>query len=414
MRPERIRALCSPDEPLEHAVSRVSKAMATEPLLDVQLAELLLGRGSDAALDQVTSLRILEILDRVSTGARLVCAIGQLLGDAHPLIRSKAAMVIGRRTENFDWLDAQLMSAEPRVRANMIEALWENRAPECLKVFMQYRDDVDSRVAGNALYGVYLCGEADAIPSVVRMAGDPDPKFRATAAWLMGKIGQPEFADVLRRMVKDESRGVKGSALKSLVRLNRVRGPGQGPGRSTAGGTAQTERKSIVPDNYFVTWQTEYSVNIDAIDLQHQAFVSLIRQLQEAMLEGRGRVFLETLMDRLVQYTNGHFPFEENMLREHGYEGLAEHIEQHQALSNQVIEFQQRIHDGEAVSNASVLLFLRNWLTDHIMQHDQKYAKALKIAKQVGKPAAPALPPPDPESIPAAEPAPESAPEQPV
>jgi hemerythrin-like metal-binding protein len=374
--------------------------MATEPLLDVQLAEVLLGRSSDPAPDQATSLRILEILDRVSTGSRLVCAIGQLLGDAHPQIRSKAAMVIGRRTENFDWIDTQLMGAEPRVRANMIEALWENRAPECLKVFSQYRDDGDCRVAGNALYGVYLCGEADAIPSVARMASDPDPKFRATAAWLMGKIGQPEFADVLRRMVKDESRAVKGSALKALVLLNRSAGFGQAPGRPTSAGTAQTERKSIVPDNYFVTWQAEYSVNIDAIDLQHQAFVSLIRQLQEAMLEGRGRAFLETLIDRLVQYTKGHFPFEENMLREHGYEALDEHIEQHRLLASQVLEFHQRIHDGEAVSNASVLLFLRNWLTDHIMQHDQKYAKALKVAKQLGKAAAPALPPPPPDPEP--------------
>jgi hemerythrin len=25
------------------------------------------------------------------------------------------------------------------------------------------------------------------------------------------------------------------------------------------------------------------------------------------------------------------------------------------------------------------MLFLRNWLTDHIMQHDQKYARVLKI-----------------------------------
>lgn len=378
MRPEKIRALCCPDEPLEHTLSLVGEAMEAEPFLDVQLAEFLLGRNSRAAQDQPIALRILEVLDRVSTGTRLARGIGQLLGHADPLIRSKAAMVIGRRMQNFDWIEAQLREAEPRVRANMLEALWENRAPECLKAFELYRDDGDNRVAGNALYGLYLSGEADAIPGVMRLASHADPKFRATAAWLLGKIGQSEFADVLRRMVKDESRIVKGSALKSLVRINRAAGSGPATGRPAAVGTALTEPKSHVPIDHFVAWQPEYSVHIDAIDRQHQALVALIRQLQEAMWEGRGRAFLETLIDRLVKYTNGHLRFEENMLSEQAYESLAEHIEQHRKLTGQVLDLQQRILGGEAVSNASVVLFLRHWLTDHILQDDQKYARAFE------------------------------------
>jgi hemerythrin len=135
-----------------------------------------------------------------------------------------------------------------------------------------------------------------------------------------------------------------------------------------------------MPDKYFVSWKAQYSVRIEAIDRQHQALIVLIRELQEAMWEGRGRAFQATLIDRLIAYTNEHLRFEEDMLSEHGYESLAQHIEQHSTLTSQVCELQQKIHDGEAVSNASVLLFLRNWFTDHIMQHDQKYARALRIA----------------------------------
>jgi len=365
-----MRALCSPDEPLERSVSLARKAMEAEPLLDAQLADLLLGRFPHQALDHPTALRVLEVLDRVSLGTSLARTIGPLLAHKDPLVRSKAALVMGRRTENFDWLEKQLTEAEPRVRANLIEALWESRAPECQKLFALYRDDDNCRVAGNALYGLHLTGTEDAVPSVMRMASHVDPKFRATAAWLMGKIGQPHFTEVLKRMVKDENRSVKGSALKALVRLNRAAGSAQAPVRAT-NGTPPTERKGQESDSYLVAWQPEYSVGIDAIDREHQALVALIRHLQEAMWEGRGRAFQSILVEQLVKYTDGHLPLEEKMLNEHGHEFPAEHIEQHRVLTSHVSELRQKLQDGAPVSNASILLFLRNWFTVHITQHDQ-------------------------------------------
>jgi hypothetical protein len=41
----------------------------------------------------------------------------------------------------------------------------------------------------------------------------------------------------------------------------------------------------------FVSWLPQYSLNIEAIDQQHQVLVMLLRQLQEAMWEGRGQAF---------------------------------------------------------------------------------------------------------------------------
>ena len=134
-----------------------------------------------------------------------------------------------------------------------------------------------------------------------------------------------------------------------------------------------------MPEDHFVSWKPRYSVHIDAIDRQHQTLVALIRQLQEAMWEARGRAFQNTLVDQLAAYTREHFLFEEDMLSKLGYEALAEHVEQHRTLTSQVCELQQKLHDNVAISNASLMLFLRNWLTDHIMRHDQKYAHALRI-----------------------------------
>jgi hemerythrin len=137
--------------------------------------------------------------------------------------------------------------------------------------------------------------------------------------------------------------------------------------------------QSRTADHYLLTWQPEYSVHIESIDSQHQVLVGMIRQLQEAMEEGRGRTFQSTLIAQLAAYTQVHFRFEEELMRQHGYDALAEHIALHNSLTGQVSELQQRIDQGRIVSNAALMLFLRNWLTDHIMQHDQKYARALSI-----------------------------------
>jgi len=146
-------------------------------------------------------------------------------------------------------------------------------------------------------------------------------------------------------------------------------------------------------DTYFVSWKPQYSVHIDTIDSQHKVLVALIRELQEAMWEGRGRAFQSTLIDQLVAYTRGHLRFEEEMMSENGYEFLAEHAEQHRLLTSQVCELQQKIHDGDAISNAYLMLFLRNWLLVHIMQHDQKFARTLKATEQPKEHAALAPPP---------------------
>ena len=130
--------------------------------------------------------------------------------------------------------------------------------------------------------------------------------------------------------------------------------------------------------DHLLTWQPEFSVHIEAIDRQHQLLVNFIRQLQEAMEEGRGRAFQGTLIQNLVTYTQFHFRFEEDLMREHNYEGLEKHAAQHAALTKQVEDLERRVHAGGYVSNASLILFLRHWLTDHILEHDKKYAGVIK------------------------------------
>ena len=76
-----------------------------------------------------------------------------------------------------------LTKRDPRVRANAIEALWGSDSALARGLFREASRDVNNRVAGNALLGLYLLGDTSAVPQILKMAAQPDPLFRATAAW---------------------------------------------------------------------------------------------------------------------------------------------------------------------------------------------------------------------------------------
>jgi HEAT repeat protein len=224
MSPKQILALCAPDEPLETTVARVKAAMQGEQSLDIQMTNLLLGLTNVPALDKRVTMHVLEVLDRVSSSTRVIRMMGQLVRVDDPLLRSRAALLVSRKIDSMEWVFGRMHDGDPRVRANILEGLWQNVHPACAAVFTQYREDRDSRVAANAVYGSYLRGAEDAMSWVMRMATHPNPQQRASAAWLMGVIGKLEFADILKRMVKHDERKVKGIALKSLARINRLAG----------------------------------------------------------------------------------------------------------------------------------------------------------------------------------------------
>src|ERR1039457_4245887 len=124
-------------------------------------------------------------------------------------------------------------------------------------------------------------------------------------------------------------------------------------------------------------WNPRYSVQIDSIDAQYQTLFQLAEELHTAMSAGRGKSTLSPILDRLVQYTMVHFAQEEQLMRIHGYPGLAAHKTLHEALTQQVQQFQADFHAGKTTITVELMIFLRDWLTAHIAGSDQKYAPFL-------------------------------------
>lgn len=122
-----------------------------------------------------------------------------------------------------------------------------------------------------------------------------------------------------------------------------------------------------------VEWREEMSVNNTLIDMQHKHLIGIINRLGEAMQQGKANVVLGGLIDELVSYTVKHFRDEERLFAASAYPHTDKHREKHVALVAKVEEFQKGFAAGRASMSISVLNFLKDWLTEHIMKTDKTY-----------------------------------------
>lgn len=132
-----------------------------------------------------------------------------------------------------------------------------------------------------------------------------------------------------------------------------------------------------------IEWSAELSVGINSIDEQHKKLVNMINALNDAMLTDSSHAILGKIFTGLATYTQQHFTYEENMFAEYGYVDSVEHKRQHSELIAQVLELKQRfIENPQGTMSVDLMLFLKRWLTNHIMRTDKEYAEFL-ISKGV-------------------------------
>jgi len=109
-------------------------------------------------------------------------------------------------------------------------------------------------------------------------------------------------------------------------------------------------------------WDASFDVHHTKINEQHVQLFELINDLEAHMHDGAK---LKALLDYAVM----HFHFEEHEFEAHHYADAVAHKAIHD----------QFVHDAVAATaggkvNADIIQFLKNWLVNHIMGSDMKYA----------------------------------------
>lgn len=122
-----------------------------------------------------------------------------------------------------------------------------------------------------------------------------------------------------------------------------------------------------------MTWSDEFSTGVHAMDEQHKELVRTLNELHSAMLAGGSASATGPLLERLVKYTHHHFAAEEALMTRTRFPKLAPHCSKHRDLTAQVEKFVARHQRGELAMNVELLVFLRDWLTTHILKEDRDY-----------------------------------------
>jgi len=132
-------------------------------------------------------------------------------------------------------------------------------------------------------------------------------------------------------------------------------------------------------DQPLIVWDLSiYSVGIREIDRQHGILVQLINRLDQGLKRKISKSTLEDIANYLTDYTIFHFSFEEKLMADHHYPGLAAHKVVHQNFVNKVKHYQNQLKTQDAALVATEILeFLKNWLLDHIQKTDRQYSAVL-------------------------------------
>jgi hypothetical protein len=215
---------------LDKAREFAKRWVAFDPTLDAKLLRIgFPAEDDDASLepDLVRPRRTLDIISELPPNRHILLTLAKLLRSSDIGIRSKAALLYSRASNNPDWVRKMLADADERVRANAVEGLWGTKTAAAGLVFKEAALDPEPRVAANALVGLCFCGHTDVdVPAALEsMARGLEPATRASAAYAMGRTNAPSGIATLEALLRDADQNVRSQALQALIRIRR-REPG--------------------------------------------------------------------------------------------------------------------------------------------------------------------------------------------
>lgn len=125
-------------------------------------------------------------------------------------------------------------------------------------------------------------------------------------------------------------------------------------------------------------WTPEYSVRVAQLDVEHQKFFQLIKNLYSAITMHSSRAVIGALLGEIYAYSVGHMAHEEEILDRFAYPELEPHHEEHKRFREKIRGFMEEFDEGRDAIALSLLQFLQEWLDTHIHNVDQRYVDFLQ------------------------------------
>lgn len=128
-----------------------------------------------------------------------------------------------------------------------------------------------------------------------------------------------------------------------------------------------------------INWTPDMSVGVSVLDEDHRRIMILINRLHDSIQNGEGTALMGDILQALHVYILLHFDSEELMLRQTNYPDTDGQHQAHEKMKEKTSALLNVFRESpESVRPVEVLMFLRDWWVDHIMNSDMKYAAHLR------------------------------------
>jgi len=127
-----------------------------------------------------------------------------------------------------------------------------------------------------------------------------------------------------------------------------------------------------------ITWNDSFNIQVEVIDEQHRRLVELMNRLIAFQEEETTDKDVAEVLGAMTNYLGYHFDTEEQLMIDHGYPEIESHREEHQAFVTQTAYFIATYREGGASLKKDILLFLKEWLVEHIVKTDGAFGDYLK------------------------------------
>jgi hypothetical protein len=219
-----IPQICDPVQySLGEAVEAARAVAANRPAFELDLVQFLQAHCLSSRVSLPTVFRGLEILGGLLCGnadeSRLITLLRPFLRSSDPQIASKCVLVLGRQSRSMAWLRSVMNETDERIRANLIEPLWQRKEPEVEAVLQSALRDPHPRVAANAAYGLYLMGSGLWPDALQNLVGSQDAAFRRSGVWVLKCAGTPDAPARLQPLIRDTNTDVRKAAFSALRHL---------------------------------------------------------------------------------------------------------------------------------------------------------------------------------------------------
>lgn len=134
-----------------------------------------------------------------------------------------------------------------------------------------------------------------------------------------------------------------------------------------------------------IEWSDKFSVGISVLDEQHKQLIGMINLLVEFSNESLVSESITKTLRKITQYAVTHFEDEERIMIEQSYSDYIRHSAQHTSFIMKIASVHSINIMSDDDMSITIVEYLREWLTDHILEEDMKYKQFYKDIESLDK-----------------------------